>query len=199
MESKAAIIQVLPGKFHVFPSVSTSQDVNMSGIGASKGITIRNLIQKDGTRFKYIQAPEHTAITDLIHRIYDTKPGHEEIVPELPLSEDFIPLLAAEDSEFRVYKTNLFTNGYRLVPIVIDHKRLCCYNVQKFFPKLIPEDNFGIFIRNESDLQSVFDGPFGEPRELDYLSNKRMCPMCRVVSDHSKPPKKPWYTRKVKS
>lgn len=196
MTKRSALLEIAPGKFHVFPSESTTQDLNMSGLGASKGVVIRNQLQKDGTRIKYINTNKLSGI-DIINRIYDIKPGHEEIVPELKLSpENFNILLnvIGEAGEYRIYKTNLFTDSYRVFPILVDHTRLCCYNLQPLFSHLIPEDNLGILIRDENDLLSLTLPKLGTPKVIEYLSNKRMCPMCGVVSDHTKPPKQPWHS-----
>ena len=195
------LVEVVEGRLHLFPPQSMSQDDNMSGFGSIKGLSVKNEVQKDGTKFKYLPTPKMSK-TDIISTVYQLKPGHPEILPEVKLHpEDLEALLQLDPSryEYRLYRTNLFNCSYRAFPLLVDLKSMCCYNLKGLFPELNPEDDLGILIRGEEDFKRVTLEHIGEPTVIDYLSIKRMCPMCGVVSNMSKPPKKPWYSIAKKS
>jgi hypothetical protein len=190
---RSVLLEVQPQKYHVFPSSSISQDVNMATLGASKGIVMRYLMQKDGTRFRYIKGAQHLAATDMIARIYDVVPGHEEILPQITIGLDQLKrTLENDELEYRLYKTNLFEESFRVFLVAVDHKRLCAYDLQVIFPDLVPEDDLGLLITTEEDWNRVCQP---ETKVIEYLSSRRMCPMCKVVSNQDKPPRKPWHAK----
>ena len=201
MIKSALLIEVAPGKLHIFPHVPMSQDDNMKGFGSIRGLMLKNEVQKDGTKFKFIVNSKLSTI-DLIARIHELKPGHPEILPEVKLSktelEDMLTL-DGDRYEYRLYRTNLFNCSYRAFPLLVDTKTNSCYNLQSIFGHLIPEDDLGILIRGEEDFDSISATTLGQPTIIDYLSIKRMCPMCGVVSNMDKPPKKPWHSVAKKS
>lgn len=195
------LIEVRENHFHIFPAQSVPQETAMAGFGSIKGLTVKTDVQKDGTRFKYI-VHSRLSTMDLINLIYEIRPGHPEILPELRLHKEELEKVLSLDParyQYKLYRTNLFNSSYRAFPIVIDLNNLSCYYLDTLFPELVPEDGLGILIRNEEDFKTITLSGIGEPEVIDYLATKRMCPMCGVVSDSSKPPKRPWHARPKKS
>ena len=78
-----------------------------------------------------------------------------------------------------------------MLPIVTNHKEMTCYNVSCLFPEKIPEDDIGLLVYAKDLLELELED-LGVPEYIEYLSHKRMCPHCGVVSDHSKTKKQPW-------
>ena len=197
--SNQFIVEVIPKHFHLLPQVSTTQDLNMKSIKSGGLLHAKYLYQKDGSRFKVIYSKAFDQV-DIIMRLKVLFPDRPDIWPETKVSKDRlmehvgVAWLGKKDAyEYRAYQIHTFLNGKRFLPMLVNTAGRTFYNLSNLFPKLIPEDDFGVLCDEVEDL-TIEDT--WTPKEICYQSFIRLCPSCGIVSNISKPKMDPWMSKK---
>lgn len=103
------------------------------------------------------------------------------------------------------YRTHIFLNGERHVPVIVRPKQKTFYALSgTVFAEIMAEDGFGVLVeegnidelvlrkwsRGESEVSIV------RPIVINYLSTIRLCKHCGCVSDISAPKRNPWLAFK---
>lgn len=117
-------------------------------------------------------------------------PDHNEVVHAI---EDFARGkfdIVTGGFKYYLYVTHEFENCKRVFPIVANKEY--CWNISELWEQLVAEDELGVLWKNGSDIKQFHLPTLPTPTVITYLSNIRMCPCCKVVSDITCPPEKPW-------
>lgn len=185
------IVEVCDMHFHIFPDNEISQERHMKHIRPGKGIAVKTLYQKDGSKFKtmHMKSGSGLAVINKLAAWYD---GASIIWHESIITKEQLLRLDIEDCEYRAYHLHTFINGIRYLPILINNKLKTHYNLSKFFPNKIPEDDIGVLVKDVEELSLLNQ----TPEVLPYLSNMRLCSCCGRVSDVSKKYLNPWMLKK---
>lgn len=108
------------------------------------------------------------------------------------------------DTEIVFYHTHNTLDAYIGFPMLISHRRQTFWALHELeysgfnkFASTRNDANFGAALRNMSELveMSNNDGNGSFVRIIEYLTEVRLCPLCGVVSDHSRPRDKPFSSR----
>jgi len=188
------LVEITPSHFHVFRNNPTTQDLDNKSLQTGGLVSVKYLYQKDGSRFKVLYAPKYTPY-DVSKRMKEMFPGNLDLLIETKTTPEALSLLMQNPPEsliYRVYHTHTFLNAKRYVPLIIVPDIKTFYYPTSLFPDKVPEDDFGLLADSEDEL-AIHNTI---PEVISYLSYHRLCHHCGIVSNHKKPKKNPWLSKK---
>jgi len=174
--------KIPPFNFDILKKIQTLSNGDAIAVTTTITMGSRNLnrvsIMSDSIKYPY-----ERGVSDLIEAIHtlDSSAGNL-----YRMCFDSTPVW--DQCEFRFYHTNTFLNGWRGIPVLINHARKIFWNISSYWPQLEVEDNIGIII---SDLRDItVEGRI--PELVSCLAGPQLCPHCGIVSDITKPRERPW-------